>query len=279
MSIEGWQYYNHARIPTAPPTVPAALEAMAEEGFWHDSRGTVLLARWTSEFDCRRETGWWYIIKDTPLDMDAMKAKRRYEITKGQKHFQVRPIVPKEYGQALYRVEQAAFAAYPAKYRPQVDWDTFAAGLPNWEDCLVYGAFSRETGELAGYGLLRYAAPDFLDFLVLEADPAWEKQGVNAAIVAGILEENRDFLQRGGILCDGARSIRHETNFQDYLEKYFGFRRAYCVLHLAYPPKIRWAVRAAYPFRRLLAKLDGIGVVHQLNGVLKMEEIVKGEQK
>ena len=173
MSIEGWQYYNHARIPTAPPTVPAAVEAMAEEGFWHDSRGTVLLARWTSEFDCRRETGWWYIIKDTPLDMDAMKAKRRYEITKGQKHFQVRPIVPKEYGQALYRVEQAAFAAYPAKYRPQVDWDTFAAGLPNWEDCLVYGAFSRETGELAGYGLLRYAAPDFLDFLVLEADPAY----------------------------------------------------------------------------------------------------------
>ena len=155
----------------------------------------------------------------------------------------------------------------------------YAAGLPNWEDCLVYGAFSRETGELAGYGLLRYAAPDFLDFLVLEADPAWERQGVNAAIVAGILEENRDFLQRGGILCDGARSIHHETNFQDYLEKYFGFRRAYCVLHLAYPPKIRWAVRAAYPFRGLLAKLDGIGVVHQLNGVLKMEEIVKGEQK
>lgn len=279
MSIEGWQYYNHARIPTSPPTVPAAVEAMAKEGFWHDSRGTVLLARWTSEFDCRRETGWWYIIKDTPLDMDAMKAKRRYEITKGQKHFQVRPIVPKEYGRELYRVEQAAFAAYPAKYRPQVDWDAFAAGLPNWEDCLVYGAFSRETEELAGYGLLRYAAPDFLDFLVLEADPAWEKQGVNAAIVAGILEENRDFLQRGGILCDGARSIHHETNFQDYLEKYFGFRRAYCTLHLAYPPKIRWAVRAAYPFRRLLARLDGIGVVHQLNGVLKMEEIVKGEQK
>lgn len=49
----------------------------------------VLLARWTSEFDCSYETNWWYIIKDTPFDIANMKAKRRYEINKGLKNFDV----------------------------------------------------------------------------------------------------------------------------------------------------------------------------------------------
>ena len=33
---------------------------------------------------------------------------------------------------------------------------------------------------------------------------------------------------RGGYyLCDGQRNIRHQTNFQEFLVKYFGFRYAY----------------------------------------------------
>lgn len=46
-------------------------------------------------------------------------------------------------------------------------------------------------------------------------------------MVARILEDNNDRLNKGFYINDGARSIRHETAFQDYLEKYFGFRKAY----------------------------------------------------
>lgn len=279
MSINSWQYYNHAMIPTSPPTVPADTGAMECREFWSSSpEGTALLARWTSEYDCGYETGWWYVVKDAPLDMGALKAKRRYEINKGLKNFEVRPIAPGDYSEELYRVRTAAYSAYPARYRPTVDHDRFMEELTQWDNWLTYGAFSRETGELAGYGLLKFAAPDFLNFLALETRPEFEKYAVNAAVVAGILEQNRAFLARGGILCDGARSISHETKFQDYLEKYFDFRKAYCVLHVAYNPKIRWAVRAAYPFRGVLARLDGIDIVHRMNAVLKMEEIVRSQR-
>ena len=177
----------------------------------------MLLARWTSEFDCGHETGWWYVVKDAPLNMDALKAKRRYEINKGLKNFEIRPIAPRDYPEELYRVRVAAYSAYPAKYRPAVDHDRFVQELTGWDDCLVYGAFFRETGELTGYGLLKFAAPDFLSFMVLETKPEFEKYAVNAAIVAEILEQNRTFLECGVILCDGARSISHETKFQNYL--------------------------------------------------------------
>ena len=137
--MKNWKYYNHAAIPV-----------------------TALLARWTTEFDCGYETNWWYVVKDNPFDINALKSKRRYEINKGIKNFNVKEIEPMNY-----------------------------------------------------------------------------------------------------------------ADFQDYLEKYFGFRKAYCKLHIVYNPKAKWIIMLMFPIRRFLMKLDGIGKVHQINSVLRMEEIVR----
>ena len=83
--------------------------------------------------------------------------------------------------------------------------------------------------------------------------------------------------QFGKYICDGARSISHETNFQDYLEKYFGFRKAYCKLHIAYNPRVKWIVKMLFPFRKMLHRFDQIGFVHQINSVLYMEELCRSE--
>lgn len=48
--------------------------------------GKPYLARWTSSFDCGHETNWWYVIKDTPFDINELKKKRRYEIRKGNNY-------------------------------------------------------------------------------------------------------------------------------------------------------------------------------------------------
>ena len=110
---------------------------------------------------------------------------------------------------------------------------------------------------------------------MLKTMPAMEKFAVNAALVYGILNYYNEFLKSGGIICDGARSINHETHFQDYLEKYFGFRKAYCKMHIVYNPKVKWLIKLLYPFRQILGKLDEIGTVHQVNAVLRMDEIAR----
>ena len=70
---------------------------------------------------------------------------------------------------------------------------------------------------------------------------------------------------------DGARAISHETHFQDYLEKYFGFRRAYCHLHVKYKWWVLLAVKALYPFRTMIEKSKS-SLAHNITGVLRMEE-------
>ncbi len=274
-----WRYYNHAIIPNCAPHETPDLTPVLNGDIWKMIKGSSLFVRYTDDFDCDKPTGWWYIIKDTPFDINALKAKRRYEINKGKKYFCVRRINPGDYKDELYEVQVGAFAAYPEKYRPHVEKESFFKTIDTWNSFNVYGAFFRETGKLCGYSLLTKHGDKYIDFNVQKTIPEYEGYAVNAALVAAILEDNEAFLSNGGYICDGARSINHETNFQDYLEKYFQFRKAYCKLHIKYNPKIAWLIKMLYPFRKLTMKFDNIGVMHRVNSVLKMEEIMRNQNE
>ncbi len=273
----GWKYYNHAMIPDTPPDVQVDITALKDGSIWKLAPGKrPLLARWTTDFDCARETAWWYVIREGTYDLSQMKAKRRYEITRARKNFRVCVIDPKDYAQALFQVQQAAFEAYPAKYRPHLDRDDFLRSCQNWQG-ICLGAFSvQEPQRLCGY--VRLLRQDrCIHFQVQKADPGWERSGVNAALVDGVLTCCDRELRQGCYICDGQRNINHETAFQDYLEKYFGFRKAYCRLEILYHPLIRWAIPVCYRCRGLLARLDRSRLVHLINSALKMEQIIRQE--
>lgn len=75
---------------------------------------------------------------------------------------------------------------------------------------------------------------EFVELTVQKTKPAFEKYEVNASLVDGMLTAYSDKLGKGLYIYDGMKSINHETHFQDYLEKYFGFRKAYCELNVSY---------------------------------------------
>lgn len=241
--------------------------------------GQTLLAKWTTNFDCGYETGWWYCIKDNPFDINAVKSNYRYKIRKGKKNFNVRRISPKEYAKQLVDVQIKAYSAYPAKYRPTVNREAQFAEFNAWSEHpdknIVLGAFDAE-GILSGYcHVILYE--DYCGLASQKTDPEKERLQINAALVAGVLENLP--ISDNYYVCDGERTISHETHFQEYLEKYFGFRKAYCKLNIVYNPKIACLVKAIYPFRKCLRRLDNTGLGHKINGVMKMEEIVRKQQK
>lgn len=269
-----WYYYNHTMLPDSPPHESPDISSISDGSIWKSNN--AFLARWVTDFDCSYETNWWYIIKDKPFDISELKAKRRYEITKGLRNFDVRIINPNVYIEELYGVQVKAFSAYPKKYRPDIDKDKFLKSVEKWNNYKVYGAFYTLTGELCGYALLNQLSDICADFCVLKTNPDFERFGLNAAIVAMVLDDNKEFLSCGGYITDGSRSINHETNFQDYLEKYFNFRKAYCKLNIEFNPKLRWLIKFLYPLRKLFYRFDNFVLIHQLNAVMKMEAISRG---
>ena len=277
MKNSGWKYYNHAAIPTTPPHETPDVSPITNGSIWK-MEGTPLLARWTTDFDCGYETNWWYVIKDTPFVISDLKAKRRYEINKGIKNFEVKEIDPKEWAESIYAVAMAAYATYPESYRPNVSHDSFVSDIMSWDFYKVYGAYSVEDGSFCGYACLIKPKPEereesYIDFAVMKAMPDKERFGLNAAMVNKILADHEEFLNSGGYICDGARSIQHETAFQDYLEKYFGFRKAYCHLNIVYNPKYSFIIKIAYKCRKILKNFDFVPAIRMANSLLKMEEI------
>lgn len=270
----GWQYYNHSLMPVTPPYEKADTSPIESGAAWkYTGGGYPLLARWTEDFDCGKETEWWYCIKDTPFAIEALKAKHRYEVKRGRKHFTVRQINPPEYGEELARIEEQAFLAYPPEYRPHFRKNEFLEKVRSWEaeDTVVLTAFDRESGECCGYAMLQNRER-FCGFRKLKVLPEYEKKGINAALVDKILELYQEPLKQGYLIIDGERNVLHQTSFQDYLEKYFGFRKAYCTLHVAYRPWVGAAVKLLYPFRQVLKKSKRRSL-HKVKGILYQEEI------
>lgn len=271
--MRGWRYYNHAMLPTTEPHEEADLEPIKSKSIWK-SPEKPLLVRWTSDFDCGYETNWWYVMKDTPFDISSLKAKRRYEINKGRKNFTVKTINPADYPEELLKVQIAAFSAWPEKYRPVVDEKAFKDSVTKWKDVIVYAGFSNDTGECCAYALLK-EYPGHLEFNVLRSIPESERYGINAAMVSKIVEDYSDRLGKDFYINDGERSIRHETAFQDYLEKYFGFRKAYCRLNIRYRYWVGFVIKVLYPFRNKINKEGKFGSL--IVSVLRMEEIRRSQ--
>lgn len=278
MDIEGWQYYNHAAIPACAPHEQPDLLPIKNKTIWK-IKGYPLLARWTTDFDCGYVTNWWYMIKDTPFDISGLKAKRRYEIRKGTKNFIVREIKIEKYKEELFYITVAAYEGWAEKYRPKIDRNSFIKEMEAWKGYHVFGAFERENEKLCGYAVLERKGR-CINFLMLRTEPKDEKKAINAAIVYRIMREYEKEIEKDGVyICDGERSISHETAFQDYLEKYFGFRKAYCIVHRRYRRIIKIAVGVLYPYREYFKGKDNLAFIHKINSILKMEEIIKGTQK
>lgn len=272
MIIDGWKYYNHAAIPTSAPHEPVNMSPIEDGSIWKLGGSNPLLARWTSDWDCGHETQWWYCIKDTRFDVSALKSKRRYEINKGNKSFQVKKIEPLQYKDDLYRVTVAAYASWPEKYRPHVEKASFSRQVDEWDCADFFGGFDIETEKIAGYAMLK-DHDSYVEFHVLRVEPEAEKKAINAAMVAGILDYYKDRFDGKFYINDGSRTIRHETAFQDYLEKYFGFRKAYCRLNVKYNKGFGIIVKILYPFRNKINADSRLG--NKVSGILKMEEICR----
>lgn len=269
-----WKFYNYAIIPTTPPHINPNATAIEDGSVWGVSKNKTLLVRWTTDFDCGFETEWWYCIKDDGIDVASLKKKRRYEINSGLKNFDVRKISSMEYAEQIYKVYAETVQSY-VNGGSVTAKEIFIAQCIEHENnnqIEYYGAFDKQDGELAAYAL-NHVFDDFVNFTTMKFLPNYLSKKVSAALVYTMLFDYIN-VQDKKYVNDGERSIRHTTNFQDYLIKYFGFRKAYCKLHVRYKPSVRMAIGLLYPMRKIIKNFAKVNtVINNVSGLLEMESI------
>lgn len=256
---------------TAPHEQPDEKE-LNNHDFWKEN-SNALFARWTTEFDCEEETNWWYIIKDAPFDIETLSSSSKKHIRQSLKKVCVEKINPKEYCKDLCRVYNNACDSYKIFTGTKATEQSFCNADDNTD---YWGIFSLDDNILTGYMRCR-SYDDYTETVTAKYDPQYLKLRGSDAVHYTVCEY---YLNTCGkkYISSGPRSINHVTNAQEYKIKNFGFRKAYCRLHIKYNPKIGWIIKLIYPFRKLLKKFDKIGVIHLINAVLKMEEICRGKE-
>ena len=266
MQVEGWKYYNHAMIPTTAPHETPNMHPIENGDIWKVGGCTPLFARWTTDWDCGYETGFWACILDRPFNIEEIKAKRRYEINKGNRCFYT-AVADKDKVGEMYDAYVESLKGYTEHHVPTEKKEF----IKNWTQIMgepgvsIIGVFDKETDKMCGFAHCidhgKYIPISSFKTMVSE-----EKNNVNFALMYGVCEFYKDALANGSYLCDGWRNVLHDTAFQDWLEKYFQFRKAYCVLHMKYHPGLKPAICVLYPFRYKLKKF------RKIYSVLSMEE-------
>ena len=272
--LKEWKYYNHSIISSLPPHIEPNIKLIQNKTIWKHFK-KAYLATWCSDFNSKDNTEWWYVIKDTPFDMNLVNKKIRYTIRRGLMHFDFIEANPLDYIDELYEINKACQLTYP-KYNQNipslVDFTNFIKNIVLDNNRRVILAIDKENNIVAGYMILTIHT-NSIDFNILKVHPKFEKYNINEAFNYYLLDKYKDRFDGSFYILDGARSISHTTNFQDYLIRKFIYKKVYAKLHVSIRPSIKPLVYLLYPFRNIFKKCKRLSLLHNIYGVLHLLEL------
>ena len=220
---------------------------------------SALLLRYTTNIDNTDSTSWYCCIKDDKYDFEQLKSKRRNVVRKGIENFSVREIKLLNHIDDFHFLVNDAYKGYDIGV-DSISYESAtkkAKSISENENYFVLGAFPKGSERLVGY-LWCHVNEKCISMSEQKAVREFEHDGVNAALLWALCSKyNEEYADDGYYLFDGWKNVLHNTNFQAYLVKYFGFRKAYSDLHIVYNPKYEWWFRPAlkiYPIFRFVLK-------------------------
>ena len=273
-NVKGWKYYNHAMIPTTAPHEAVDLSAVKSGEIWNykSKEGKPLFVRWASEWDCGYYTGWWFVIREAPFDLAELSSSSRRNIRKSLRNCRIEKIDPSYYLEDLWRVFNEAIERYE-NYDILLTKNAFFTKCNTQKNEQEYWAgFDCLSGRMIGYAVF-CVHDDWVEFQNAKYSTQYLKLRVSDAINATVLDYYLNILKKIYI-SDGERSILHKTNVQNYLKEHFGYRYAFCKLHLMYRKPLKIIIKSLYPIRKILKKIDNIKLFHYINSFMLMEEII-----
>jgi len=260
-----WRKYNGAIIPLLPPHIEVQESKNEIQQLIEDAN--VFFARWISDFDCKKDSDFWYIIHDTPMIMKDYSKNTRNQIRKGIKNFKINIIDRSIVEEGGYNIYTRSFQASNTLFKMNSK-EVFLKDLAGeWE---FWGVYFEDT--LIGYSQNKVTI-DHCDYSTIKIDPYYRRRYPSYAL---FFKMNQYYLNEKKLtyVTDGARSLVHQSNIQDFLINKFKFRKAFCCLHVLYPPKIKILIDMLYPLRNIFCKIN-LSLFQKIGIVLKQEEIIR----
>ena len=269
-----WRRYNGVIIPWEPPHVN--FELSQRQVVEDISSNHALLARWTTNFDSKIASPFWYIINDQVVKFQDYSRNTKSKIKRGFKKLNVKIIDKTDLLKDGYSVYIKAIKRYSVVLNKK-SYSDFKNEIENldssWE---IWGVYCNLNNQLVAYSLNRNS-DDYCDYSTIKFDPLFLKDYSSYVLYYSM---NKYYLEEKKIkyVSNGTRSISHQTNIHDFLIEKFMFRKAYCKIELVYKRKINILIKFLYPYR-LIFSLIPINLFRKIYIILFQEEIKRKCQK
>jgi hypothetical protein len=265
-----YRRYGTMVVPFGPVQVGYSLSASDSSAAMKRLGG--MLVRTTGGFESSGEAGGWYAVicrRFTDVG-DNPSSNTRSKLRRALRNCTVRRMTAEElarFGHPVYVNAHERYRGASAHMSPSA-FRAHALATEGFEDIVHHwGVFCDE--DLAGYSSTYVLGTVEASYATLKFHPAYLKRYSSYAL---LYEMNRYYLkdQRVAYVNDGFRSILHETDLQDFLERTFGFEKAYTSVDVTYRAPVGALVRATFPMRRLLGRVD-----QRLGALYELERIVR----
>jgi len=259
-----WRPYHMALVQASAKPEPVEIGAREAKEVLKRS-GTLFLRHFTRTF--KEPTDFWYVTCDE-YEFDKLSKKTRSYIRRGYKSCIVQRVDPAWLAVNGYECYVAAFGryrnAYPVsqgEFEKGVLMDSVGGPFDFW------AVFCE--GKLATYSKC-VVGNDYAAVSVLKSHPGYLRFYPVYVLMDTMLKTY--VVAEHKLVTNGFRSISHDTNMQEFAEK-FGFHKVYCDLKVVYRPSVRAFVSLLMPFESVLNRFPNRNLTSRLKSVLTQERI------
>ncbi len=220
-------------------------------------------------FDKTKNRSYWYVIKDSYGGLEELPSKVRNQVRRSLNTYDFKRVSKTE-------MQEKGFTLFN-KSRERFNDKSLFVTQEAWNDSLnkdkldFWLGYSKMENTPAVFAI-NAVYDDYCDYNTMGISPDVPN---NTYPIYGLLfEMNRYYLEERRLkyVLDGARSITEHSNIQPFLEDKFNFRKAYCDLQLFYKPWLGFAIRFAFPFRKLIKN-------RKVAALLRQEAWARGLEK
>ncbi len=269
-----WENYHGALIPKEKPDKKISLDGKDKKYLLKKSNAYIL--RYITKWDIDKETSFWYVIKNSFGDMEELSGNTRSKVRRAYKNCIVKKVDLEEIAENGYECYKEAMHSYNTTLKI-ISQEEFYKNTLNNTGYDYWAVYEQECNDLIAYSSNK-VYEDCVDYTTIKFDPKYLKLYPSYAL---FFEMNKYYLNEKNFkfVNDGARSISHDTNIQDFLIQKFKFGKAYCKLNVEYRWDIGLIVKVLYPFRWMIKKLKYKKIFDKLNTLLIQEEIRRDCEK
>lgn len=261
-----WKKYNGALLFGRAPHISAELTKDDKTKLLDKSKAYFL--RWISDWDTR-ESEFWYVIKDTFNGLDELSVNTRSKVRRGFKNCTIKRVKNTEIATFGYEVYSKAFELYATYLVPSTQ-EVFKKNILASNHYDFWAVYEKDRGKMIAYSQNKIE-DNSVNYMTIKFHPNYLRLYPSYIL---FFEMNRYYLEEKGLLyvSDGARSISHQSNIQNFLIQKFKFRKAYCRLNIVYRKDIAIMVKILYPWQSIISKLH-FPITNKIAVLLKQEGI------